>query len=110
MNPSSAELPVWRQTLHTVIFEAETPGGRAFDIALLVAIASSLVAVSLETVGSIRARYGAELRGVEWGFTAAFTLEYLHMKLSQSSEQGLFERLVMLACNTTSHVSLTYHT
>ena len=67
----------WRRNLHEIIFEAETPGGKAFDIALLLAILLSVTAVLLESVAGIRAGYGAELRAVEWFFTALFTVEYV---------------------------------
>ncbi len=67
----------WRKRLHEIIFEAETPGGKAFDIALLLAILLSVTAVLLESVAGIRARHGAELRTVEWFFTVLFTIEYV---------------------------------
>ena len=76
MRQSPQTTPGWRQRLHEVIFEADTPAGKAFDVALLVAIVLSVVAVSLESVASIRARYGAPLRALEWVFTLLFTLEY----------------------------------
>jgi voltage-gated potassium channel len=63
--------------MHEVIFEADTPAGRAFDVALLVAISLSVLAVILESVTGIRQRYGVELRAIEWGFTLLFTVEYL---------------------------------
>jgi voltage-gated potassium channel len=77
--PSTAkgeEMARWRYRLHDVIFEAATPAGKAFDVALLWAIVLSVVAVSLESVASIRAQYGPVLRAVEWGLTALFTVEY----------------------------------
>ena len=46
-----------RHHLHSIIFEADTPGGRAFDIALLVAILISVLAVTLESVGEIASRF-----------------------------------------------------
>ncbi|MFN7132054.1 MAG: ion transporter [Myxococcales bacterium] len=64
-------------TLHEIIFEAETPAGRAFDVALLLAIIASVVAVCLESVESYRRDYGDELRVAEWGFTLLFGVEYL---------------------------------
>ena len=66
-----------RARLHEVIFEADTPAGRAFDLLLLVAIVSSVIVVALESVASMRARAGPELRALEWGFTLLFTVEYL---------------------------------
>jgi len=41
--------------LYRMIFEADTPLGKAFDITLPVAIVLSIVAVMLKSVGSIRA-------------------------------------------------------
>ncbi|HPJ39371.1 MAG TPA: ion transporter, partial [Spirochaetota bacterium] len=70
-------LSPWRRKLHEVIFEADTFGGKAFDVALLWAIVISIVAVMLESVQSIEARYGMELRGVEWFFTVLFSIEYI---------------------------------
>ncbi len=66
-----------RQRLHEIIFEADTPAGKAFDVALLVLIVLSVVAVMLESVASIEARYGDLLRVFEWIITLLFTLEYL---------------------------------
>ena len=65
-----------RASLHEVIFEADTTAGKAFDIALLIAIGLSVVAVLLESVPSIRATHGNMLRAAEWSFTALFTVEY----------------------------------
>jgi voltage-gated potassium channel len=67
----------WRYLLHEIIFEADTPAGKAFDVTLLVAIAASTACVMLESVESVRARYGAELLWAEWGFTLLFTAEYV---------------------------------
>jgi len=75
--PRASAPAAWRERTRIVIFEAETPAGKAFDVALLVVIALSIVAVMLESVESIRARYGAGLRAGEWAFTGLFTIEYL---------------------------------
>jgi voltage-gated potassium channel len=69
--------PRWRTRLHEVIFEADTPAGRAFDVVLLVAILVSVVAVMLESVADIRREHGAILRAAEWIITIAFTIEYV---------------------------------
>lgn len=66
----------WRARLHEVIFEADTPAGRAFDVCLLIAILVSVIAVMLESVAGIRREYGGVLRAVEWTLTVAFTIEY----------------------------------
>jgi voltage-gated potassium channel len=65
-----------RKQLFEVIFEAETPSGQAFDIALLVAILLSVLAVILESVAEIQEKYGVWLYGAEWFFTLLFTVEY----------------------------------
>lgn len=67
----------WRQRLYTVIFEAETPAGRAFDLALLALILISVATVMLDSVSDINARFSDELNRAEWFFTAAFTIEYV---------------------------------
>lgn len=67
----------FRERAHEVIFEAETPGGRAFDIVLMIAIVGSVGAVMLESVAGVRARFGGALRLAEWTFTVLFSLEYV---------------------------------
>ncbi len=67
----------FRASLHEIIFESNTPAGKAFDVGLLWAILLSVLVVVLESVAHIRADYGPTLRAVEWGFTALFTVEYV---------------------------------
>ena len=67
----------WRTWLYEVIFEADTPLGKAFDIVLLWSILLSVAAVLLESVESIREEYGTLLYGIEWAFTILFTIEYV---------------------------------
>ena len=66
----------WRTRLRVVIFEADTPAGKTFDVLLLIAIVLSMIAVMLESVNTIEAHYGSWLRSAEWGFTFLFTVEY----------------------------------
>jgi voltage-gated potassium channel len=66
-----------RHRLHEIIFESDTRAGRVFDVLLLWVIVLSVVAVMLESVPGIRARYGGELRVLEWIFTLLFTVEYV---------------------------------
>jgi voltage-gated potassium channel len=75
--PAPAKDSRWREVLHEVIFEAETPAGKAFDVGLLVAICLSVLAVSLESVVSIRVEYRGALRVAEWVFTGLFSVEYV---------------------------------
>ena len=67
----------WRTWMYEVIFEADTPLGKTFDIVLLWSILLSVAAVLLESVESIGANYGHILYGVEWGFTILFSVEYV---------------------------------
>ncbi len=67
----------FRRKLHTVIFEADTPIGWVFDVALIVAIVTSVVVVMFESVPEYRALYGDAFHSIEWGFTLLFTIEYV---------------------------------
>jgi voltage-gated potassium channel len=67
----------WRARAHEIIYEAETPAGKAFDVALIVTILLSILVVMLESVPSIAERYGGVLRLAEWAFTVLFTVEYV---------------------------------
>ena len=69
--------PTTREQLHEIIFEADTPGGKTFDVVLLWLILLSVLTVLLESVSSVRAQYGLELRAIEWLFTLLFTAEYV---------------------------------
>jgi voltage-gated potassium channel len=77
--PPSTQKPApgLRSRLHEVIFEAETPAGKTFDVALLLVILTSVVAAMLESVPAYRARWGGGLWQLEWGFTGLFAVEYL---------------------------------
>jgi voltage-gated potassium channel len=66
-----------KERLHEIIFGADTPAGKAFDVGLMVLIIASVIAVLLESVTSISEEYGAWLRGFEWVVTIVFTIEYL---------------------------------
>ena len=67
----------WRQKLYEIIFEAETPAGRGFDLALLAAIVISILAISLETVESVDKHYHGFLVSIEWIMTILFSIEYI---------------------------------
>jgi voltage-gated potassium channel len=68
--------PAWREKLRIIIFETDTPAGKAFDVALLASIVISVSVVMAESVTSIRERCGFELNVAEWIFTLLFTAEY----------------------------------
>jgi voltage-gated potassium channel len=70
-------LAPWRARLWRIIFETDTTSGRTFDVALLIAIVASVIAVMLESVTPVANRYGPELRLAEYVFTGLFTIEYV---------------------------------
>ena len=67
----------WRTELHTIVFEADTPAGRAFDLVLIALIALSVLVVSLETVPGLAPSTYVALRRAEWTLTVVFTIEYV---------------------------------
>ena len=67
----------WRIVLYEVIFEADTPAGKGFDVLLIVSILASVAVVMLDSIGSVRSQYGSLLYALEWLFTLMFTIEYL---------------------------------
>ena len=66
----------WRASMYDIIFEADSPAGRHFDIGLLVAILLSITIVSLETVPALKS-YDTAFETIEWILTALFTVEYV---------------------------------
>ncbi len=66
-----------REKLWRIIFRADTPAGRAFDIALLVLISASVLVVMLESVEPLRLVHGRLFLTLEWIFTLLFTVEYI---------------------------------
>ena len=66
----------WRYRLHEIIYEADTPEGKAFDLILLIFILLSVILVALESVDWINQEYHSELNVAEWFITILFTIEY----------------------------------
>jgi len=79
MDPKLRKKPLspWRARLHEIIFEADTPAGKAFDLLLIICILASVIAVMLESIVPIRQQYGRYLYAAEWVFTVIFTIEYI---------------------------------
>ena len=68
---------IGRRQLARIIFEADTPAGRGFDLLLLAAIVLSVVVVALESDTNLQRRYEAVFWPLEIGFSSLFSLEYL---------------------------------
>ena len=80
-NTDKTEKPLQPRTdfqhrLHEIIFEAETPAGKLFDLVLILSIVVSVIVVMLDSVSRIRNEYGKLLRLLEWSITILFTVEY----------------------------------
>lgn len=67
----------WRSKLHEIIYEADTPAGKFFDVILLIAILASIVLVMLESVKSFDVKYHTFLNVSEWVITILFSIEYI---------------------------------
>ena len=67
----------WREKVHEIIYEADTPAGKLFDVLLLIVILISIILVMLESVDSIGTQYALFLDVSEWVITILFTLEYI---------------------------------
>lgn len=66
-----------KKSIYNIIFEAETPQGKAFDVGLIICILLSIVVIMLESVDPVRMKMGNVLYIFEWIFTIIFTLEYV---------------------------------
>ncbi|MEP5341891.1 MAG: ion transporter [Algibacter sp.] len=66
----------WKTRLHEIIYEADTPAGKLFDVILLVTILASIILVMLESVKSFDTKYHNFLNISEWVITILFTVEY----------------------------------
>ncbi len=66
-----------RRKMHTIIFEADTFGGKLFDVLLLIFILLSVLVVMLESIPAYGERYRELFYLIEWFFTILFTIEYL---------------------------------
>jgi len=67
----------WRARLHEIIYEADTPEGKLFDVILLIAIIASIVLVMLESIKGFDVKYHNFLDISEWVITILFTVEYI---------------------------------
>ena len=66
----------WRDRWYVIIFEADTPAGKAFDVALIWMILLSVLAVIVDSVATLPWDLHRTLYIAEWFFTAMFTVEY----------------------------------
>ena len=67
----------WKHKLHEILYEADTPYGKIFNIALFIVIIASIIFVMLESIESVDLKYHKFLDTAEWVITILFTLEYI---------------------------------
>ncbi|WP_109298995.1 ion transporter [Aquimarina sp. AU474] len=67
----------WKNRLHDIIYEADTPVGKVFDVILLILIVLSIIFVMLESVKGLPIRAYELLYYAEWVITIFFTFEYI---------------------------------
>jgi voltage-gated potassium channel len=65
-----------KDALYEIIFKADTPAGKWFDVLLIVSIVASVFVVMADSIGAIRISTGYFLIGAEWFFTLLFSIEY----------------------------------
>ena len=63
--------------LHNIIAESDTPAGKAFDIAVMVAIVVSLLVAFVESLPAVEGRFKFVLTVLEYVLTFFFTIEYI---------------------------------
>jgi voltage-gated potassium channel len=90
MKNQESSLKPWQLKLHEVIYEADTPAGKFFDVSLIVFILLSVGVVMLDSVRSISESIGPTLHFLEWFFTIAFSIEYILRLICIKKKLGYF--------------------
>ena len=67
----------WRSDLHSIIYEADTPMGKMFDVILLILILLSVIFVMIESVKGFPEEVYDYLYYGEWVITIFFSFEYI---------------------------------
>lgn len=76
MDGLEPKLKGWRLCLHTIVFESDTTAGKLFDLAVIISIILSVIAVMLDSISSFNTLYGELFFSIELFFTVLFTIEY----------------------------------
>lgn len=74
------------EKMYKIIYEADTPQGKAFDIVVIISIVSSSLLLMAESVESIYRAYGQTINMLSWIFVILFTLEYA-LRISYSKNR-----------------------
>lgn len=73
---------MWRKKLHDIIYEADTPSGKFFDVVLLILILLSVIFVMIESIRGLPQRIYDLLYLGEWVITIFFSIEYIFRIIS----------------------------
>lgn len=98
----------WRE----IVFEAETPDARLFDVILLWAILLSVFIVMLSTVPDISLNTQKVVLYLEWGFTILFSIEYfVRILLSEKPSKYIFSfwGIIDLLSTIPTYLSIFVH-
>lgn len=109
--PHQTESNTLRTQLYIIIFGTHTRAGKLFDLALIIAIISSLTVLILESIAAINQEWHSLLRGLEYLFTGLFTLEYiarLYCSPKPSAYAKSFYGLVDLLTILPTYLSLLF--
>ena len=67
---------MFKNKLYEIIFESDTPAGKAFDLILIISILASVIVVFFDSVEYYNSNYGELLHSLEWIFTILFSIEF----------------------------------
>lgn len=70
-------MSITKGKIHEIIFEADTPEGKAFDVTIIALILLSVLLVLLDSIAPVREKYAGLIHVLEWIITAIFLIEYL---------------------------------
>lgn len=76
MVQESTSSRILKEALYEVLFKADTPLGRQFDVLLIFSIIASVTLVMADSIGAVRISSGNFLVAAEWFFTIIFSIEY----------------------------------
>ena len=100
-----------REKWHEIIFEADTPDARLFDVILLWGIVISVFVIMLDSVQTISASVSQVLNYLEWFFTIVFSIEYfLRIYLSAKPRKYIlsFWGIIDLLSTIPTYLSLIF--
>lgn len=67
---------ITKKEIYRIIFKADTPAGKRFDVWLLVLIGLNLLVIMLDSFEAVHSNIRWVLKAIEWLLTIIFTLEY----------------------------------